>query len=85
MKPNKKQKREFELLNELQENHGYTLREVPKGQRVLMMFSLHGEKKTIEAARVCQLVVPKDSALAIGLDEAAAKEPKHKKAVTKAK
>ena len=60
MKPNKKHQREFELLNALQENHGYVLREAPKGQRVLMMFSLAGKKKTIESARVCQLVVPKD-------------------------
>jgi hypothetical protein len=74
VKPNKKQKREFQLLNELQTKHGYTLREVHKGQRTVMVFDA---KKSITPYRVCQIAVPKDSALAIALDEAL---PKPKKA-----
>jgi hypothetical protein len=67
VKPNKKQKAEFKLLDELQKNHGYMIREVPKGQRVVLI-SIR-EKKAIEPGRVCKLVVPGDSALAIALAE----------------
>ncbi len=67
MKPNKKQKREFALLDELQNNHGYTLREVPRGNQIVMM--LAPAAKTIEPMRICHLIVPMDSALAVSLKE----------------
>lgn len=69
MKLSKKHKAEFELLQRLQDEHSYSLREVRKGSRIIMMFS--SALKTIEPMRVCELVVPKDSALAASLDNLA--------------
>lgn len=63
---NAKQKRETKLWFALQRSHGYTMQELPKGQRVQMMFVK--DKRETSKSRVVpvvcvKLAVPSDSML----------------------
>ena len=80
---NKKQTAESALLLALQNEHGYMLHDVPKSQRVTLVFGEDPKrpgKKTITANRVVQLVVPMDSALATAMTKAARAQDKAKPA-----
>jgi hypothetical protein len=69
---NKKHTAESALLLALQNEHGYMLHDVPAGRRTTMLLGADPKrpgKKTITAARVVQLVVPMDSALAAALNK----------------
>jgi hypothetical protein len=66
----KKHMDESALLLALQNEHGYMLHDVPPGKRTTMLFGADPKtgKRTITAARIVQLVVPFDSALAAAMN-----------------
>ena len=80
---NKKHVAESALLLSLQNEHGYMLHDVPPARRMTMLFGPDPKrpgKKTITAARVVQLVVPMDSALAAAFAKHDAKTTKRRAA-----
>lgn len=59
--------REAKLLVKLQDDHGYSLCDVPKRLQVSMMMCKVAGKTTIVPMRCMKLYVPMDSTLALGL------------------